>query len=84
MNDALTLREAAEILGVSAKRVQGMIRQEQLEATMHDTPAGRYQTVARKDVEALAEQRRAVAAGKVKKERPGPKPKVASESNGTL
>jgi len=83
MNDELTLREAGEVLGVTGKRVQAMIRQGQLTARMVGTPAGRYQVVERAEVEALREAREARASGERPQGTPGPAPRGVGRTPAT-
>jgi excisionase family DNA binding protein len=81
--EELTLKEAAELLGVTRHRVHGMIRQEQLRAEARRTPVGTaYLVVSRADVERLAEERRGIAEGTAEKHRPGPKPRVPKPAGG--
>ncbi len=79
----MTLREAGERLGVSAKRVQKLIEGKQLPARLVETPVGtRYQMVRRADVEALARERLAAAEGRSEVKRPGPKPRLPKGTAG--
>jgi excisionase family DNA binding protein len=74
--DEMTVRQAAEILGVSRFRVHALIGQGQISAEKRISDVGTpFLVLKRKDVEQLAEERRRKATGEEKSGRGG-KPKM--------
>jgi hypothetical protein len=76
--DELTSNETALLLGVTRARVMGMVRQGQLVPrwVMNEHRRAMEARYDRAQVEHLAAERAAIAAGTAEKKRPGPKPRA--------
>lgn len=75
MNEEMSLKQVAELLGVSRERVQQFVAGKQLVGELHVPPIGtRYHTVLRSDAEAFRDERQAIAAGTAPKTKRGPVP----------
>jgi excisionase family DNA binding protein len=78
----MTVRQAAEILGVGRYRVHAMIKQGQLTAEKRASDAGiEILVLKRAEVDALAEERRKIVAGDLPP-RGGRKPNAPAEPGG--